>query len=299
MNTIQIVAKTYGMRCLPLFSIFFCIMKKNQQIQVMWVEIAIFKVKESDYISLTDMVKKFGDDVMIYSWMRNRNTLEFIWSWEELYNPNFKGNEFVTFKKEAWLNNFNLTPRKWIEATGAIGIISKAGRYGWWVFAHKDIAFEFATWISPKFKIYLIKEFQRLKEQEVQALDRNVKRFLTKMNYKIHTDAIKEYLIPKQLSQNEINVLYADEADVLNLALFGMTAKQWKSANTGKEWNVRDYATIEQLIILANMESINAEYIKLKLPQSQRLQLLNQTAITQMKSLLNIWEPKRFLDEGK
>ena len=235
------------------------------------------------------MVKSFGDDIMLYNRMRNRNTLEFIWSREELYNPNFKGLEFDTFKKESWLNNFSLTPRKWIDATGAIGIASKAGRYGWWTFAHKDIAFEFATWLSPKFKLYLIKEFQRLKEQEVQALDWNVKRFLTKMNYKIHTDAIKENLIPKELSPNEINFVYADEADMLNKALFGMIAKARQEKNPWKKWNVRDYATIEQLIILANMESINAEFIKIWYSQPQRLESLNRTAITQMKSLLSMW----------
>lgn len=301
------------MRCYR-FSVFFCNMKNNQHIHVMWSEITVFKSKESDYISLTDMVKNFGDDIMIYHRMRNRNTLEFIWSREELYNPDFKGIEFETFKKEAWLNTFSLTPRKRIEATGAIGIISKAGRYGWWTFAHKDIAFEFATRISPKFKLYLIKEFQRLKEQEMKALDWNVKRFLTKMNYKIHTDAIKENLIPKELSPNEINFVYADEADMLNKALFGMTAKGRQEKNPWKKWqgelpgkgkrgwpgsNVRDYATIEQLIVLANMESINAELIAMWYQQSQRLASLNRTAITQMKSLMNGWILPKLLNKGK
>jgi len=259
-------------------------MKKTQTLLVQGISV---NVMNNEYISLTDMVKNFWDDTMIYSRMRNRNTLEFIWIRESLYNPNFKGNEFETFRKQAGLNNFNLTPRKWIATTNAVWIISKAWRYLWWTFAHKDIAFEFASWLSPEFKLYLIKEFQRLKEQENKALDRDVKRFLTKMNYRIHTDAIKENLVPKMLSQDEINIVYADEADVLNIALFGITAKQRRDLNLDKKWNIRDDATIEQLIILANLESINAQFIGMWVSQSERLQLLNQTAITQMKSLLN------------
>jgi len=258
----------------------------SNNIQVMWVAIWVSKIHDSDYISLTDMVKNFWDDAMIYSWMRNRNTLEFIWWREELNNPNFKGNEFETFRKQAWLNSFNLTPKKRIDTTNAIGFMSKAGRYWWWTFAHKDIAFEFATWLSPKFKLYLIKEFQRLKEQEVKALDRNVKRFLTKINYKIHTDAIKENLIPAELTKQQTSFVYADEADLLNVALFGQTAKERREQNMNVKWNMRDEASIEQLIVLANIESMNAEYIKLWLPQSKRLELLNKTAISQMKSLL-------------
>ncbi|MDD3262213.1 MAG: KilA-N domain-containing protein [Candidatus Absconditabacteria bacterium] len=261
-------------------------MKKTTAINVQGVAIGIVETNQESYISLTDMVKNFGDDAMIYSWMRNRSTLQFIGLWEQLHNPNFKGNEFETFKKEAGLNTFNLTPRKWIEATNAIGIISKAGRYGGGTYAHKDIAFEFASWLSPEFKLYLIKEFQRLKEQEVKALDRDVKRFLTKMNYRIHTDAIQDYLVPKELSKDEINHIYADEADVLNKSLFGQTAKQRKDKNLTKKGNMRDFATIEQLIILANLESINAEFIKMGINQSKRLQILNQTAISQMKSLI-------------
>ena len=259
-------------------------MSKSLTLQVQGIPVTVVN---NDYISLTDMVKQFGDDAMIYSWMRNRSTLQFIWIWEQLYNPKFKGNEFETFKKQAGLNTFNLTPRKWIEATDAIWMMSKAWRYGWWTYAHKDIAFEFASWLSPEFKLYLIKEFQRLKEQENKALDWNVKRFLTKINYRIHTDAIKENLIPKTLSQDEINFVYADEADVLNIALFWITAKPRKDKHPNQKGNMRDYANIEQLIILANLESINAQFITMWMKQSERLQVLNQTAITQMKSLVD------------
>ena len=202
-------------------------MAKNKSINVKGTAIAIVEQHKQDYISLTDMVKGFGDDTMIYSWMRNRNTLEFIGIWEQMNNPDFKGNEFVTFKTQAGLNSFNLTPKKWIDATNAIGIISKAGRYGGGTFAHKDIAFEFGSWLSPEFKLYLIKEFQRLKESENDRLklEWNLQRTLAKVNYHIHTDAIKENLIPKELSKTKINFVYANEADMLNVALFGMTAK--------------------------------------------------------------------------
>jgi len=202
-------------------------MAKNKTINVKGTAITIVEQHKEDYISLTDMVKGFGDDTMIYSWMRNRNTLEFIGIWEQMNNPDFKGNEFVTFRTQAGLNSFNLTPRKWIDATNAIGIISKAGRYGGGTFAHKDIAFEFGSWLSPEFKLYLIKEFQRLKadENDRLKLEWNLQRTLAKVNYHIHTDAIKEKLIPPTLSKDKINFVYADEADLLNVALFGMTAK--------------------------------------------------------------------------
>jgi KilA-N domain len=264
-------------------------MAKNRSISVKGTEVTIIETNQSDYISLTDMVKGFGDDTMIYSWMRNRNTLEFIGIWEELNNPNFKGNEFVTFKTQAGLNSFNLTPRKWIEATDAIGIISKSGRYGGGTFAHKDIAFEFGSWLSPEFKLYLLKEFQRLKESENDRLklDWNLQRTLAKVNYRIHTDAIKENLIPKELTRHQINFVYASEADLLNMALFGITAKDWREANPKAEGNMRDAASIEQLVVLSNMESINAVLIHQGLPQSERLQQLNKIAITQMKSLVN------------
>ena len=244
---------------------------------------------DSDFISLTDMVKGFGDDTMIYSWMRNRNTLEFIGIWEEIHNPNFKGNEFVTFKSQAGLNSFNLTPRKWIEATNAIGIISKAGRYGGGTFAHKDIAFEFGSWLSPGFKIYLIKEFQRLKDDENDRLklEWSFQRTLSKVNYIIHTDAIKENLIPNELTSQQISYVYANEADMLNVALFGKTAMQWRTENPTLKGNIRDTANIEQLVVLSNMESMNAVLIHQGLSQSIRLKELNKMAIMQMKSLLH------------
>jgi hypothetical protein len=263
-------------------------MKSNKTINVKGTEITIVQKGKDDFISLTDMVKSFGDDTMIYSWMRNRNTLEFIGIWEEMNNPDFKGNEFVTFKSKAGLNNFNLTPKKWIESTKAIGIVSKPGRYGGGTFAHKDIAFEFGSWLSPEFKLYLIKEFQRLKEDENDRLKLgwNLQRTLSKINYQIHTDAIKEKLIPKELNNDQINFVYASEADMLNMALFGITAKQWKDSNKNVDGNIRDSASIEQLVVLSNMESINSVLIHHGLEQSERLQQLNHVAITQMKSLL-------------
>jgi hypothetical protein len=264
-------------------------MSKNKTINVKGTEITIVQKGKDDFISLTDMVKGFGDDTMIYSWMRNRNTLEFIGIWEELNNPDFKGNEFVTFKSQAGLNSFNLTPRKWVAATNAIGIVSKAGRYGGGTFAHKDIAFEFGSWLSPEFKLYLIKEFQRLKEDENNRLklNWNLQRTLAKINYHIHTDAIKENLIPEELTKAQMNFVYANEADMLNVALFGKTAKQWRDENPTLKGNIRDEATIEQLVVLSNMESINAVFIGQGLSQSDRLIELNKMAITQMKSLLN------------
>ncbi len=262
---------------------------KKAIIKVKGSEISIHQIDKEDYLSLTDMVKRFGDDTMIYSWMRNRNTLEFIGIWEEMYNPNFKGNEFVTFKSQAGLNSFNLTPRKWIEATNAIGIISKAGRYGGGTFAHKDIAFEFGSWLSPEFKLYLIKEFQRLKEEENSRLNLewNLQRTLAKVNYHIHTDAIKEKLIPETITPKQASLTYATEADLLNMALFGITAAAWRAANPALDGNIRDHATIEQLVVLSNLESINSVLIHQGLSQQERLLQLNQIAITQMKSLLN------------
>ena len=246
---------------------------KKSIINVKGKEIAIMQKNNSDFISLTDMVRGFGDDTMIYSWMRNRNTLEFLGIWEQMNNPDFKGNEFVTFKTQAGLNSFNLTPKKWIEATRAIGIISKAGRYGGGTFAHKDLAFEFGSWLSPEFKLYLIKEFQRLKEDENDRLKLswNLQRTLAKVNYKIHTDAIKENLIPLLLTKEKTNFIYADEADLLNVALFGKTAKQWRIENPKVEGNIRDEATLEQLVVLSNLESINALLIQQGLTQGKRL----------------------------
>jgi len=262
--------------------------KENKRIIIVkGTEIAVIQQYNDDYISLTDMVKGFGDDTMIYSWMRNRNTVEFLGIWEEIHNPEFKGNEFVTFKMQAGLNNFNLTPRKWIEATHAIGIISRAGRYGGGTFAHKDLAFEFGSWLSAEFKLYLIKEFQRLKEEENKrlSLDWNLQRALAKINYRIHTDAVKDNLIPAMVTKAQINMIYANEADVLNMALFGKTAAEWRQQNPGIQGNIRDYASLEQLVVLSNLESLNAVMIHQQLPQGERLVQLNQVAISQMKSL--------------
>ncbi|MDP1595025.1 MAG: KilA-N domain-containing protein [Gallionella sp.] len=260
---------------------------KRTTISVQGASINILSHQEEDFISLTDMSRKFGDDTLIYSWMRNRNTLEFLGIWEQMHNPDFKGGEFETFKKEAGLNSFHLTPRKWIEATRAIGIQSRAGRYGGGTYAHKDIAFEFGSWLSPEFKLYLIKEFQRLKEDESRrlSLDWNLSRTLAKLNYRIHTDAIKSTLIPSSVTPVQASLVYASEADLLNVALFGQTAKQWRDANPAQEDNMRDHATIEQLLVLANIEGMNAELIRMGLSQGERLIRLNEIAIRQLQLL--------------
>lgn len=261
---------------------------KKSTINVQGTAITIVSQKEDDFISLTDMAKKFGGDDLIYSWMRNRNTLQFLGIWEQMHNPDFKGGEFETFKKEAGLNSFHLTPKKWIEATQAIGIQSRSGRYGGGTYAHKDLAFEFGSWLSPEFKLYLIKEFQRLKEDENRrlSLEWNLKRTLSKLNYRIHTDAIKENIIPANITRAQEQMIYANEADLLNVAMFGLTAQQWRKANPGKEGNVRDYCTLEQLLVLANLESMNAEFIRMGLLQGERLRKLNAIAIQQLKSLV-------------
>ena len=262
--------------------------EKKSTINVQGAAITIVSHLEDDFICLTDMARKFGADDLIYSWMRNRNTLEFLGIWEQIHNPGFKGGEFETFKKEAGLNSFHLTPKKWIDATQAIGIQSRSGRYGGGTFAHKDLAFEFGSWLSPEFKLYLIKEFQRLKEDENRrlSLEWNLNRTLSKLNYRIHTDAIKENIIPANITKEQEQYLYANEADLLNAAMFGMTAQQWRKANSGKEGNIRDYSTIEQLLVLANLESMNAEFIRMGLPQGERLRKLNAIAIEQLKSLV-------------
>lgn len=246
--------------------------------------------KEDDYISLTDMARfKNIDDprFAIQNWMKTRYTVDFLGIWERMHNRNFNRVEFDTFKNEAGTNAFVLTPQKWIEKTKAIGIVSKSGRYGGGTFAHKDIAFEFATWISPEFKLYLIKEFQRLKveENERLSLGWDVKRQLTKINYRIHTDAIKAHIIPGRVSKAQENNIYASEADVLNVALFGMTAKNWRDKNPKLEGNIRDYADVTQLVCLANLENLNAEYVRNGLSQKERLIKLNESAISQMRSL--------------
>jgi hypothetical protein len=260
---------------------------KKTTIEVQGSAITVISQNEADFISLTDMAKKFGDDSLIYNWMRNRNTLEFLGIWEQIHNPDFKGGEFETFKTQAGLNSFHLTPRKWIEATGAIGLQSKAGRYGGGTYAHKDLAFEFGSWLSPEFKLYLIMEFQRLKDDENRRLSLawNLNRTLSKLNYRIHTDAIKAHLIPVAVTPEQIGITYATEADILNVALFGQTAKQWRAANPKLEGNMREYATVEQLLVLANIEGMNAEFIHMGLVQGERLKRLNEIAIRQMKAL--------------
>ena len=262
---------------------------KNKKIDVQGREVVINTVNNEDYISITDIAKYKDEertDYIIQNWLRNRNTIEFLGIWEKLNNPDFNPIEFEGFRNQAGLNSFVLTSKKWIESTNAIGIVSKPGRDGG-TYAHKDIAFEFASWVSVEFKLYLIKEFQRLKDQEQGQLDWNIKRNLTKINYRIHTDAIKENLIPKELTGKEKSMIYASEADVLNMALFGITAKEWRENNPDKTGNVRDYANVSQLVCLSNLESLNAVLINDGLEQSQRLEKLNKIAISQMKILID------------
>lgn len=265
-------------------------MAKVRVLQVQHSNINVITQEESDFISLTD-IARYKDaghtDSIIQNWMRNRNTIELLGFWESIYNPNFKPLEFEGFRKQAGLNSFVMTPKRWIETTNAIGIVSKSGRYGG-TFAHKDIALEFASWISIEFKLYVIKEFQRLKDDENNRLklEWNLQRTIAKVNYHIHTDAIKENLIPEKVTKQQASFVYANEADLLNVALFGVTAKEWRDKNTDKKENLRDFATLEQLVVLSNMESINALLIRQGLNQNQRLIELNKVAISQMKSLL-------------
>jgi hypothetical protein len=263
------------------------------KITVQDTSVSIISSNEKDYISLTDIAKYKSDEpnTVIGNWMRNRNTIEYLGVWESLYNPNFNPTEFEGFKKNAGLNAFTLSPQKWINATNAIGIISKAGRYGG-AYAHKDIAFKFASWISVEFELYIVKEFQRLKQEQQELLGWTAKRELSKINYHIHTDAIKQNLIPTELTQQQISYIYANEADVLNVALFGMTAKQWRDANPDLKGNIRDYATINELICLSNMENLNALFISDEMPQAERLKRLNKIAIQQMKVLEDSKERK-------
>jgi len=266
-------------------------MAKLNKMEVNGNSISLLSNLEQDYICITDIARyKDPDhiDDFIKNWLRNRNTIELLGFWEILNNPDFKPVEFDGFKKQAGLNSFTMTAKKWIEATNAIGIISKSGRYGG-TYAHKDIAFEFASWISIEFKLYIIKEFQRLKEDEnkTKNLDWNLQRTISKINYKIHTDAIKENLIPLSLTVAQKNFIYADEADTLNVAIFGKTAKQWRTENPDQKGNIRDIASIEQLVVLSNLESINAVLIQQEIQQVDRLLKLNEIAIVQMKSLIN------------
>lgn len=266
------------------------------KIKVKGTEITLYTQKEEDYICITDVARYKNPertDDLIRNWIRNRNTIEFLGIWELLNNPDFKPVEFDGFRKQAGLNSFTLTPKQWIEKTQAIGLISKAGRYGG-TYAHKDIAFEFAAWISVEFKLYLIKEFQRLKEEELKQLGWDIRRNLAKINYRIHTDAIKENLIPPDLDARQINFVYASEADVLNMALFGKTAAQWRDENPNEKGNIRDFANAAQLVCLANLENLNALFINEGLEQKDRLQRLNKIAIQQMKILTGDAGMKRF-----
>ena len=255
------------------------------KIEVKGTSITVYSEGDKDFISLTDMLRAKDGDFFIADWLRNRNTVEFLGIWEQVHNPDFNYGGFATIKSHAGLNNYKLSVKEWVAQTNAIGLVAKAGRYGG-TYAHKDIAFEFGMWISAEFKIYLIKEFQRLKETEREQLGWDIRRNLTKINYRIHTDAIKTRLIPPQLTPQQINLIYASEADLLNMALFGKTANQWRDENPGSQGNIRDQANAAQLVCLANLETLNAHFIHQGLAQTERLTLLNQTAIVQMKLLL-------------
>lgn len=257
------------------------------KLTVLDTTVSYYSRKDEDYISLTDMARYRDSErvnYIIQNWMRNRNTIEFLGLWEQLNNPDFKSIEFDAFRNQAGLNSFALTPKLWVENTAAVGIVSKAGRYGG-TYAHKDIAFEFASWLSVEFKLYLIKEFQRLKDEEQRQLGWDIKRNLVKINYRIHTDAIKEHLIPEAVTLTHANMVYASEADILNVALFGMTAAEWRRGNPDKEGNIRDFATAAQLVCLSNLENLNALFIQDKLKQGDRLARLNAIAIHQMTLL--------------
>ncbi len=256
----------------------------KKKLKVKGINITIMKINNEDFISLTDMLRAKDGDFFISDWLRNRNTVEFLGIWEKIHNPNFNYGEYATIRNKAGLNNYKISVKEWTKKTNAIGLKATSGRYGG-TYAHKDLAFEFGMWISAEFKIYLIKEFQRLKRLENKNLDWNIKRILTKINYKIHTDSIKEILIPKKINLNN-KFIYSDEADLLNLALFNKTAKEWKKENKNKKGNIRDYATIEQLVILSNLENLNAEFIRLNFNNEDRLIKLNTIAIRQMQSLL-------------
>lgn len=269
--------------------------KKTNTLTVSGTPITVLHQNEQDYISLTDMLRAKDGEFFISDWLRNRNTVEFLGIWESIYNPNFNYGEFATIRTQAGLNSYKLSVKEWVEKTNAIGLQAKAGRYGG-TYAHKDIAFEFGMWISPEFKIYLIREFQRLKDEEQQRLANpwNINRTLAKVNYRIHTDAIKTNRVPPTVTPSQLAFIYANEADLLNVALFGQTAKQWREANPNLEGNMRDYATLEQLLILANLESMNAELIHLQLTPSERLKRLNDMARRQL-GILTEQASKAFL----
>ena len=256
--------------------------KKKRIIMVQGESITITK---DDYISLTDMLKAKDGDFFISDWLRNRNTVEYIGIWERIHNPDFNYGEFAIIKSQVGLNNYKISVKEWVEKTNAIGLTAKAGRYGG-TYAHKDIAFEFGMWISAEFKLYLIKEFQRLKDEEQKQLGWDIRRNLTKINYRIHTDAIKENLIPAALNKQQINHIYASEADILNMALFGKTAVQWRAENSNETGNIRDFANASQLVCLANLENLNAVFINDGMEQAERLTRLNRIAIQQMRILV-------------
>lgn len=261
------------------------------KIKVQDTEVSVMRINDEDYISLTDMLKAKDGEFFFSNWLRNRNTVEFLGIWEKLNNPDFNCVEFDIIKSQAGLNSYRLSAKEWMQKTNAIGIVAKAGRYGG-TYAHKDIAFEFAMWISPEFKVYLIREFQRLKAEEQAQFGWSAKRELSKINYRIHTDAIKQNLIPSEVTPAQASIIYAEEADVLNVAMFGMTARQWREANPEQKGNIRDYATINELICLSNMENLNAVFIEQGMPQGERLVKLNRIAIQQMRVLEDDGERK-------
>ncbi len=259
---------------------------KKSIIEVQGTSITVLSIQDGDFISLTDMLKAKDGDFFVSDWLRNRNTVEFLGIWERIHNPSFNYGEFATIKSQAGLNSYRISVKDWVAKTNAIGLRATAGRYGG-TYAHKDIAFEFVMWISPEFKVYLIKEFQRLKEDENQRLSLvwNLNRTLSKLNYLIHTDAIRSHLIPALVTLAQAAMTYANEADLLNVALFGQTAKQWRDTNSKLDGNIRDYATIEQLLVLSNIEGMNAEFIRMNLTQGERLKRLNEIAIRQIQVL--------------
>ena len=265
---------------------------KTATIEVRGTVVSILTGKDGDYISLTDMLRAKDGEFFISDWLRNRNTVEFLGIWESVFNPDFNYGEFAIIRSQAGLNSYKMSVKEWVEKTHAIGLKATAGRYGG-TFAHPDIAFEFGMWISPEFKIYLVKEFRRLKEDESHRLSLawNLNRTLSKLNYRIHTDAIKAHLIPPEVTPAQAAIAYANEADLLNVALFGQTAKQWRDANSKLEGNMRDHASVEQLLVLANTEAMNAEFIHMSLPQGERLKRLNQIAIRQMTILTTTARP--------
>ena len=258
------------------------------KLQVLEYEINTKVINEEDYVSLTDIAKKVNEDeprFVIQNWMRNKDTIDYLGLWEKIYNPNFNRVGFEAVKNASGRNRFTMSPTKWINSVNSIGITSKSGKYDGGTYAHFDIAMEFASWISPEFKLYIVTEFKRLKQKEQKGLGWNLKRTLSKINYNIHTDAIKNNLIPKQVNQRQINMIYANEADIINVALFGMTAKEWRDKNSNKEGNIRDYANVAELVCLVNLENLNSVYINEGISQSDRLVKLNSIAIHQMTLL--------------